>query len=263
MVAFMGCKMDNMKIVVTLLILILLPGSIGFPCAPAPPDGRRVQVLGESAVIIWDSKTKTEHFIRSATFESDSPDFGFLVPTPTVPTLKESSDQIFIMTEGFMVPEKIEKNVYGVAPIFILGAFLMLRTRGNDELITARPPVRVLATQQVSGYDAVVLEADNATALQSWLSEHHYAARPDLIEWFEPYIQKKWKISAFKIAYRSTGEPFATSPVKMSFQTDKPFFPYREPSNQRTQDQNQAHRVLRLYVLGDSKMDAQLGDSGS
>ena len=208
----MGCKMDNMKMVVALVILLLLPGVIGFPCAPAPPNGRRVQVLGESAVIVWDSKSKTEHFIRSATFESDSPDFGFLVPTPSVPTLQESTDQIFTMTEEWMVPEKIEKNVYGVEPIFILGAFLMLRSKSDDARVTALPPVRVLATQQVSGYDAVVLEADNATALQSWLSEHHYAARPDLIEWFEPYIQKKWKICAFKIAYHSTGEAFATSP---------------------------------------------------
>lgn len=259
----MGCKMDYMKLLNIIVILILLPGSIGFPCAPAPPDGRRVQVLGESAVIVWDSKTKTEHFIRSATFESDSPDFGFLVPTPTVPALKESSDQIFNMTEEFMVPEKIEKNVYGVNPIFILAAFFMLKSRSDDARVTALPPVRVLTTQQVSGYDAVVLEADNATALQSWLTEHHYAVRPDLIEWFEPYIQKKWKISAFKIAYRSTGEAFATSPVKMSFQTDQPFFPYREPSNQRAQDQNQPPRTLRLYVLSDSKMDAQVGESGT
>jgi hypothetical protein len=251
-----------MRIVVTLVILILLPVSIGLPCAPAPPDGRRVQVLGESAIIVWDSKTKTEHFIRSATFESDSPDFGFLVPTPTIPTLQESSDQIFIMSEEFMVPEKIEKNVYGVNPIFILGAFFMLKSRSDDARVTALPPVRVLARQQVSGYDAVILEADNAAALQNWLNEHHYAAQPDLLEWFEPYIQKKWKISAFKIAYRSTGEPFATSPVKMSFQTDQPFFPYREPSNQRSQDQNQSPRVLRLYVLSDSKMDAKLGESG-
>lgn len=253
--------MDYMIIIVTLVILVFLPASIGLPCAPAPPNGRRVQVLGESAVIVWDSKTKTEHFIRSATFESDSPDFGFLVPTPTVPILKESSDQIFTMTEEFMVPEKIEKNGYGINPIFILGAFFMLKSR-SDARVTALPPVRVLATQQVSGYEAVILEADNAAALQSWLTEHHYAAQPDLLEWFEPYIEKKWKISAFKIAYRSTGEPFATSPVKMSFQTDQPFFPYREPSNQRSQDQNQAPRVLRLYVLSDSKMDAKLGESG-
>jgi Uncharacterized protein conserved in bacteria (DUF2330) len=261
--AFLGCRMDDMRIVATLVILILLPGSIGLPCAPAPPDGHRVQVLGESAVIVWDSKNNIEHFIRSATFESDSPDFGFLVPTPSIPALEESSDEIFRMTEDWMVPEKIEKNMYGIAPIFILGAFLMLRSRGNDELITARPPVRVLTTQQVSGYDAVVLEADNATALQNWLNEHHYAARPDLIAWFEPYIQKKWKICAFKIAYRSTGEAFATSPVKMSFQTDQPFFPYREPSNQRDKNQEQHKRVLRLYVFSDSKMDAKIGDSGS
>ena len=110
--------------VVTLVILLLLPGAIGFPCAPAPPNGRRVQVLGESAVIVWDSKSKTEHFIRSATFESDSPDFGFLVPTPSVPTLQESSDQIFTMTEDWMVPEKIEKNVYGVESNFYFGRIL-------------------------------------------------------------------------------------------------------------------------------------------
>ncbi|HEY7160292.1 MAG TPA: hypothetical protein VH815_03495, partial [Acidobacteriota bacterium] len=101
------------KKIAAFVLLLFLPVTAGIPCAPAPPNGRRVQVLGESAVIVWDSKTKTEHFIRSATFESDSPDFGFLVPTPTVPTLQESTDQIFTMAEEWMVPEKIEKNVYG------------------------------------------------------------------------------------------------------------------------------------------------------
>lgn len=256
--------MDLSRISTLIIVISLIPGSAGFPCAPAPPNGRSVEVLQESAVIVWDAKTKTQHFIRSATFESDSPDFGFLVPTPDIPTLQESSERIFSLTEDWMAPETIEKEIHGVYPIIILAQFFLLRAPREGAMVQSTPPaVRILAKQRVSGYDAVVLEADNAKALQGWLNEHKYAARAELIEWLEPYIQKKWKISAFKIAHNAGGEAFATLPVKMSFSTDRPFFPYREPSNQRDEKESPDTRVLRIYLLSDSKMDAELGTSGS
>jgi hypothetical protein len=60
--------------------------------------------------------------------------------------------------------------------------------------------VRVLDQQRVAGYDATVLEADSARALNEWLIKHHYVNRPDLTVWLEPYVKNRWKITAFKIA---------------------------------------------------------------
>ena len=61
-------------------------------CATAPPRGEEVQIAEEEAVIVWDPATRTEHFIRRASFHSTARTFGFLLPTPTTPTLGELPD---------------------------------------------------------------------------------------------------------------------------------------------------------------------------
>src|ERR1022692_3600634 len=90
--------------------------------------------------------------------------------------------------------------------------------------------VRVLGEQDVGGFKSAILEADNTEDLSNWLKDNGYSSDPELQSWLVPYIANKWKITAFKIAQDpTTGKPATTRPVRMSFATDKPFFPYREP----------------------------------
>src|SRR5687767_13907289 len=67
----------------------------GGACAVAPPDNHPVAIADESAIIVWDAATKTQHFIRRASFNTEAPDFAFLVPTPTRPALAEADDKAF------------------------------------------------------------------------------------------------------------------------------------------------------------------------
>jgi hypothetical protein len=39
-------------------------------CATAPPQGTFAQIAEESAIVIWDDKSRTEHFIRRAAFHT-------------------------------------------------------------------------------------------------------------------------------------------------------------------------------------------------
>jgi hypothetical protein len=54
-------------------------------CAPIMPTGKAVEMATESALIVWDEKAKTEHFVRRASFQTEVPSFGFLVPRPARP----------------------------------------------------------------------------------------------------------------------------------------------------------------------------------
>jgi hypothetical protein len=121
--------------------------------------------------------------------------------------------------------------------------------------------VRVLDRQIVGGFDAAVLEADDAEALRLWLEKNGYAARPELTGWLGPYIADHWKITAFKIAQQpGDGRAPQTSPVRMSFRTERPFFPYREPKEAK--DPPSAHpreRLLRVFFVGDKRMRGVLG----
>lgn len=226
-----------------------------WPCAPAPPEGQFVAIDAEQAVIVWDAKEHVEHFIRRASFVGDAKEFGFLVPTPGVPTLSETPSELFDALVQHTQPERISKVVLEPGGLFALRAKAVLAPAG-----AMRGGVTVLETTRVAGYDAVVLEADDPAALAQWLSEHGYAKRDALTDWLAPYVAQHWKLTAFKIA-KGEGNRIATSAVKMSFAAERPFFPYREPADQRTE--SRASRALRVYLFAPWRAEGKIGDGST
>lgn len=248
------------------LLAILLPLSAASgskACATASPPDARIEIAQEYAVIVWDAVTHTEHFIRNATFHADARDFGFLVPTPSIPTLAIEDDSLFAHLDTLLLPrhEKRTKTVYDFTPVWIgrkamTGAANVTARRAANMGLTpasaggvmSHSAVRVLASQQLGTYDTVVLEADNALALNHWLAQHGYASRPALTTWLQPYIASHWKITAFKIAPSPNVSEEAyrwgvidMPPIRMSFQTNRPFYPYREPANEQDAPTRRGH----------------------
>jgi len=93
--------------------------------------------------------------------------------------------------------------------------------------------------------------------LRAWLETHGYAATPDLEQWLDAYIRQGWKITAFKVDKTQSETDAQTQAVKMSFTTDRPFFPYREPASQRTG--SDTTRVLRVFFLGPERVYGTIG----
>jgi hypothetical protein len=240
-----------------LIVSQLTIHSATFACAPAPRNGQFVTINEEAAVIVWDAKTKTEHFIRMASF-SGAEDFGFLVPTPTQPELVEASNAINTVSE-LIRPKLVHTphfDGFDFTPLLLM-PFLGLKEERAMTTAIPRNAVRVLDEQQVAGYNAVVLEADNANSLNEWLKIHGYESRPALVEWLEPYVKAKWKITAFKLA--ANGNRFATKPVRMSFTTQRPFFPYREPSDLHGEKAaTTMPRSLKVFLLSEARMEGSL-----
>src|SRR6185295_9313390 len=114
-------------------------------CASAFGIGRRVAIANESAIIIWDDESKTEHFIRRASFTTDAKDFGFLVPTPTQPELGDASDQAFQRLEQTL---SLTRKVFGA--------------KGGGGGGAAPGRVEVLEERRVAGQDVAVLKANDA-----------------------------------------------------------------------------------------------------
>jgi hypothetical protein len=215
-------------------------------CALAPRAGDSVHVAEESAVIVWDVATKTQHFVRRAQFDTKAQDFGFLVPTPTRPVLAEAQDAVF----GYLLDLTRPPLWAALAPAAAKG----------ERVATAKsePPraaVIVLEAVTVAGLDAVVLDANDAQALNSWLGKHGYAASAQLADWYKPYIASKWIITAFKISKGSSHAGRATtSAVRMSFRTEQPFFPYREPATSGT-----TPRALEVYFIARERAEGRIG----
>jgi hypothetical protein len=228
-------------------------------CAPAPHEGAFVGVTTEDAIVAFDPTHGREDFIRRATFQTEEKDFGFLVPTPTKPELAAAPDGVFDTLARIVAPKIVRiTRVDGVEPTSFCAFFL---ARSASEEATA--PVQVLETKRVAGYDAAVLAADDAGALAAWLKDHGYATRDALARWLEPYVAKRWIVTAFKVASDANEEGgLATEAVRMSFTTDKPFFPYREPADQRENLPASAptSRALRIFVLMPDRAAGALGD---
>jgi len=237
---------------VFIAILLGVFARTAFACAPAPHAGDEIAIVEESALIVWDPATTTEHFIRRATFHGKGRDFGFLVPTPSIPALAEADDDIFrTLTSWAQPPVKyVSRKELDWSP-WLLGSYSR-----RQNATTAAAGVEVLATQTIAGYEAVVLEASDSAALQKWLSEHGYEANHDLNYWLDAYIAQRWKITAFKIA--ATNPEARTGAVKMSFVTPRPFFPYREPQSQRTFSA-QLNRTLHVFFLGPERVTGTIG----
>jgi hypothetical protein len=263
--------MRSLALGLLLTISALLPKPAR-ACAPAYPPEAMVRVADESAIIVWDEASKTEHFIRRATFTSSANDFGFLVPTPARPELAEAPDSVFWSLESKIKPVvDIRYEWSGVEPGLLCAAPFYLTARSAVD--AAAPSVRVLETKRVGGYDAAVLEADNATALNDWLRSNGYAASAAISDWVSPYLSMRWMITAFKIAAGRDAKAVETSAVRMSFKTDKPFFPYREPADQRETIAAGAKpgdvaapppsRVLRVFFIGPRRVEGAVGAAGS
>lgn len=248
------------------VLLVVLLSCCGFcfkASACASLGNEPVRIAREAAIIVWDEQNHRQHFIRRASFETKSQNVGFLVPTPSIPELAEADDNAFAQMGEIMKPEEITK----VRRIWEWSIFSKrIRDSHNAESEAAvsgnaasgslddAPSVTMVFQQHVAGYDAVVLEARNAAGLNLWLKKHGYQSSPTLVKWLEPYVQKRWKITAFKIpkANRNSSEISSTA-VRMSFDTPRPFFPYSEP--QTPQSQTKAPRWLQIFLFAPKRME--------
>lgn len=261
----------NAVVVAVALCAFIAPMHRAWACAAltTPLEDARVEIAEESAIIVWDQARQIQHFIRRATFDTNARDIGFLVPTPSTPELAEADNDVFFALEKFIKPKVIyhERNYYDFTPLFVeppaVGAVRDADLPSGATAGSASSPVTVVRRQIVSGYDAVVLAANDVAALNTWLKRNGYVSSPELMQWLAPYVARNWKITAFKIAAKS-GTPghVATSAVRMSFPTDRPFFPYREPKSQRSRNKTPS-RLLRVFLFASQRMDGHLGDGNS
>ena len=254
-------------------LALLLAGAFLLPFGwtpPAPaccsvyPRGKPVLNADQTVIIIWDAATKTQHFIRQASFKGEADHFGFLVPTPSQPELDESGDGAFSFLLKLTEPEvKYMKRSSGG-----MGCGCG-SSGGTTKATTVSPTVRVLEQKLVAGMNAAVLETDDANALVSWLKEHGYFYSPEVAAWAKPYVEGGWKFTALKVAKsedaaeknsgRQSPKSVAAPALRLTFKTDRPLFPYREPDpGDSAGTLGAKNRLLRVYFIADARYQGEL-----
>jgi hypothetical protein len=255
-----------------LVCLVTQPADVR-GCAIAPRAGDRVDLADETALIIWDDTADVEHFVRQATFLGSPSDFGFLVPTPSRPQVASVDPSVFQDLARITEP----RTEHRIETALNLGC--SAKPAVSTEMIstgTLPEGVEILEQKQLGNLEAAVLAfradktrkvEDTADELLSWLGSRGYAVRPDLTDWLAPYIEKSWMITAFKIAAPPGSDPsdkkgpvaVKSVAVRLSFKTDRPFFPYREPAAQRNAPAPGSPRSLRVFVVARERMAGRIG----
>jgi hypothetical protein len=239
--------------------LALLAPTDAAACCPAPPSGKPVVNADQTVIMVWDAAAKTEHFVRRASFKSDADDFGFLVPTPAQPELAESGDDAFPYLAKLTAPEikRMARPSAGCA-----GGCSRSKSAAVPASAAAKAEVTVLEEKTVAGFHAVVLDASSASALTGWLKDHGYAFSPEIEAWAKPYVDGGWKITALKVAKdpsATASKGVAAASLRISFKTERPLFPYREPESKRAADAlGISGRTLRIFMVADARMDGEL-----
>jgi len=244
-------------------LLVALAGTVGRPgvagaCCPAPPSGKAVVNADQTVILVWDAATRTEHLIRRASFKSGADDFGFLIPTPAKPELDESGEAAFPALAKITAPKVIKKAAPSAGCSGCFSRSMAVKSAAPERAAS----VTVLDEKTVAGFDAVVLEASSTGALLGWLQKNGYAFSPEVEAWAKPYVEGGWKITALKVTKDAGARESAkvsASSLRLSFHSERPLFPYREPDSGKAASALGANdRLLRIYFLSDARYDGEL-----
>lgn len=226
----------------------------------APP----IKVNAEAAIIVWDAAHHTEHFIRRATFDSSGKSMGFLVPTPNTPAISAASDGIFNSLDNALEPRTNTRIRTGYRFDWLLlpDAPEPARRASFQPAIEAPRALQQnkrssVGTAAVGGYTATILPARNEPELERWMRQHKFKTDAGTRAWLKPYIDRGWTITAFSI--RPGKNATALTPVRLSFKTDKPYYPYREPATARAKGKFAKDRTLKVYYVAKQRVDGGIG----
>ena len=226
----------------------------GSACCALGRFGEPVVNADQTVMIVWDPITKTEHFIRKASFKAEGGDFGFLVPTPGLPQLSESGNAAFPLLAQITRPRlKSGGGGFGCSAPSL------------TEYRSLKPAVTLVERKEVAGFDAAVLSANSAGALTGWLKTHGYHFSPEIEAWAAPYIRDGWMLTALRVAKRNdsrqTHEVNAAA-LRISFQTERPLFPYREPDSRAAAKLlNTYSRKLCFYFISNARYEGKLDNA--
>ncbi|MHB1844961.1 MAG: DUF2330 domain-containing protein [Deltaproteobacteria bacterium] len=206
--------------------------------------GEPPKVTGEEVLILWDPGTQTEQLIRHLSFGDAQHEFGFVVPTPTRPTLGEVDGEIFSRLYAlYRAPPPPARSTHA------------LGGKSLSDFGQSQPLVE-LEHRQVAGLDATVLRASDEVALTGWLSGHRFSPTPAMTDYLRSYARRHWYFTAFRfVPVPGDGPSLRTRALAMSFGTDAPFFPYAEPADSPKVE----GRRFRVTVIAGQRVHGELG----
>jgi hypothetical protein len=202
---------------------------------------QRPSLAREKVLIIHDAARGQQHFIREVAFRRADQTFGFVVPTPTRPTVAKVEKNPFTKLR--------ERFPFKPAPPIMIGTF---GKPYGDTSSGSWEGVEVLSVEKIGSFTAFVLAATDAKALAGWLQENQLTSTPESDQWLDHYVRMGFYYVAMRYeppADRTSDADaaIAAETVRVSFATPIAYYPYFEPESGQGQSDP---RLLELWYVG-------------
>jgi len=228
-----------------LALLALSPSASacgGFFCSNDPIDQSAERILFAQDEEAGEVEAHVQIF-----FSGSAEDFAWVVPTPAVPELFASSDEVFSLLDATTRPR------------FVLD-YEEVNTCDDDRwwydydlaLSSSSAPspenggVQVVAEEKVGPYDTVTLRARSSDELLTWLQDNGFDLPSNLSPALDPYVAEESYFVAMRLQNgKSSGD---IQPLGMRYPSDAISIPIQLTSIAATPDMR-----VEAYVLGDHR----------
>jgi Uncharacterized protein conserved in bacteria (DUF2330) len=200
----------------------------------------------EQVLILHDPETEQEHFIRELVFRDAKEPFGFVVPTPSQPTVAKVDTSPFVSLARTFPPEP--------PPPPAGGGGLAGIGKGSGAGAGAGSSVTVLSRERIGSFTVFVLAATDAGALKKWLDDNQLATTPESDAWLAHYVKHGFYYAAFRYempAAKDAGATAKSETVRISFATPLPYYPYKEPEHATAPPK--LDRVLAVWLVSPAR----------
>ena len=194
----------------------------------APPDPT-VPIVQAGERILFSVKDGVVNAHIQIQYAGDATDFGWLLPLPSVPTLKLGTEELFTQLINTTQPRYFVQTTFTGAcsgGSFGLGGLAPASASVNDSAESAGMSggFNPLVTQASIGpYDYAVLRADRKEEMLQWLTDNRYFIPTGTEETVGPYIRPGAYFLALKLkSGKATGD---IQPVVLEYPSELPMIP--------------------------------------
>lgn len=198
----------------------------------------------ERTLIVWDSSTKVQHFVRELRFSHAAGSFGFVVPVPSRPKVHSVEASPFDALEKTYPSDLLDRLWLGFGSGLGHGAGL----GAGKGAAPKPPPVQLVEQKRVGDFNAFILTATDPGALAAWLEKHGFKTSERGKTWVDHYVRLGFHFVALRFdGAKKEEEALEIRTLRISFESELPYYPYREPSDAP----EQPNRELELWVVAD------------
>lgn len=158
-------------------------------CFVVPPfvwdKYRDINEPTQKAILVHDAGR--EDLILQVKYDGPVEEFGWLIPTPSLPKVEKGSMECFYELSRY-TQEHFERHLQGIP----------MGNKGDGEGVKTEP-VKVIEVKVVGAYEVAVLSTQDATSLGDWLKANGFALPKGGTEVIDSYVKQEWFFIAVKI----------------------------------------------------------------